>query len=160
MRTGAHRHILPLKENGHVRNSFVGTLDPHGFGQRAHLATQSQLGVFPKWRVWIDFVDPSHSGSNWACSNRSITVANTPLSETDTLTVNRFLSIVLFLILIIACVGFCRGWFSMTAENEPLTEKLDVHFQVDRDKMKQDANAVEDKTKALFSSENGERKIP
>lgn len=73
---------------------------------------------------------------------------------------NRFLSFVVFLLLFIACVGFFRGWFSMTTKNEPFTEKLDVHFQVDRDKMKQDANAVEDKTKALFSSDNGDRQLP
>ena len=39
----------------------------------------------------------------------------------------------------------------MTTNNEPLTEKLDVHFQVDRDKMKQDANAVEEKTKGFLN---------
>ena len=61
---------------------------------------------------------------------------------------NRFISVVLILIILVACVGFFRGWFSMTTNNEPLTEKLDVHFQVDRDKMKQDANAVEEKTEA------------
>lgn len=48
----------------------------------------------------------------------------------------------------------------MTTKNEPFTEKLDVNFQVDRDKMKQDANAVQDKTKSLFSSENDDRKLP
>lgn len=47
----------------------------------------------------------------------------------------------------------------MTTTNESVTEKLDVHFQVDRDKMKQDANTVEDKTKALFSSDKSDKKV-
>jgi len=64
---------------------------------------------------------------------------------------NRFFSFILLLIIAIACLGFFRGWFSMTTNNEPLTEKLDVHFQVDRDKMKQDANAVEEKTKGFLN---------
>jgi hypothetical protein len=71
----------------------------------------------------------------------------------------RFISVVLILIIVVVCVGFVRGWFSMTANNEPLTEKLDVHFQVDRDKMKQDANAVEDKTKRILSLEKKEEQL-
>ena len=71
-------------------------------------------------------------------------------------TVNRFASIVLILIIAVVCIGFFRGWFSMTTNNEPLTEKLDVHFQVDRDKMKQDANAVQEKTKGFLNSDKDE----
>ncbi len=70
---------------------------------------------------------------------------------------NRFVSVVLILIILVVSVGFFRGWFSMTTNNEPLTEKLDVHFQVDRDKMKQDANAVETKTKSILSLEKKEQ---
>ena len=69
---------------------------------------------------------------------------------------NRFISVVLILIILVVCVGFFRGWFSMTTNNEPLTEKLDVLFQVDRDKLKQDANAVEEKTKSILSLEKKE----
>ena len=65
----------------------------------------------------------------------------------------RFFSVVLILVVFIACIGFFRGWFTITAKNEPFTEKTDVHFQVDRDKMKQDANAVEDKTNSLLGTE-------
>ncbi len=71
----------------------------------------------------------------------------------------RFISVILILIIVVACVGFVRGWFSMTANNEPLTEKLDVHFQVDRDRMKQDANAVEEKTKSILSLEKKEDQL-
>jgi len=72
---------------------------------------------------------------------------------------NRFFAFILLLVIIFACVGFFRGWFRMTTTNESVTEKLDVHFQVDRDKMKQDANTVEDKTKALFSSDKSDKKV-
>ncbi|MCY2983415.1 MAG: hypothetical protein NTY15_07220 [Planctomycetota bacterium] len=72
---------------------------------------------------------------------------------------NRFISVVMILIILVVCVGFFRGWFSMTTNNEPLTEKLDVHFQVDRDKMKQDANAVEEKTKSVLNLEKKEDQV-
>ena len=48
----------------------------------------------------------------------------------------------------------------MTTNKELFSEKRDVQLTVDPDKMKQDANAVEDKTKALFGSGNGESKLP
>jgi len=73
---------------------------------------------------------------------------------------NRFFSFLLLLLVIAVSVGFFRGWFSVTAEKEPFSEKRDFHLKVDPDKMKQDANAVEDKTKALFSSDNDESKPP
>ena len=73
---------------------------------------------------------------------------------------SRFLSFILLLVVLAVCVGFYRGWFSMTTNKEPFSEKRDVHLTVDPEKMKQDANAVEDKTKALFSSGNGETKLP
>jgi hypothetical protein len=73
--------------------------------------------------------------------------------------VNRFISVVLVLIILVVCVGFFRGWFSMTANNEPLTEKIDVHFQVDRDKMKHDANSVEEKTKSILSLQKKEDQL-
>ena len=72
---------------------------------------------------------------------------------------NRFISVVMILIILVVCVGIFRGWFSMTTNNEPLTEKLDVHFQVDRDKMKQDANAVEEKTKSVLNLEKKEDQV-
>jgi uncharacterized membrane protein SpoIIM required for sporulation len=67
---------------------------------------------------------------------------------------NRFLSIILLLIVLGVCVGFFRGWFSMTTNKELFSEKRDVQLTIDPDKMKHDANAVGDKTKALFSTEN------
>jgi hypothetical protein len=41
----------------------------------------------------------------------------------------------------------------MTTSKEQSSEKLDVHFQVDKSKMQQDANTVEEKTKALLGTD-------
>ena len=73
---------------------------------------------------------------------------------------SRFFSFIALLIVLAVCVGFYRGWFSVTTNKELFSEKRDVQLTVDPDKMKQDANAVEDKTKALFGSGNGESKLP
>ena len=73
---------------------------------------------------------------------------------------NRFLSFFMLVVLIVVCIGFFRGWFSVTTNDETFGKKLDVHFQVDRDKMQQDANAVEAKTKSLLSSEKNESQLP
>ncbi len=70
---------------------------------------------------------------------------------------SRFFSFLLVLIVLAVCVGFFRGWFSMTTSKEHLSEKIDVHFQVDKSKMRQDANDVQDKTKALLGTGNDER---
>ena len=66
---------------------------------------------------------------------------------------SRVITFIFALIVLTVCVGFFRGWFSMTTSKEHLSEKLDVHFQVDKSKMQQDANTVEEKTKALFGTE-------
>jgi hypothetical protein len=64
----------------------------------------------------------------------------------------RFLSFFFLLLLLVVGVGFFRGWFSVSGNKEVLGEKLDVHFQVDPERIKQDANAVEEKTRALLKS--------
>lgn len=73
---------------------------------------------------------------------------------------NRFFTFIFALIAVTVCVGFFRGWFSMTTSKEPLSEKLDVHFQVDKNKMQQDANTVEEKTKALLGTDKDDRLSP
>jgi len=66
---------------------------------------------------------------------------------------SRFFTFIFVLIALTVCVGFFRGWFSMTTSKEQSSEKLDVHFQVDKSKMQQDANTVEEKTKALLGTD-------
>lgn len=44
----------------------------------------------------------------------------------------------------------------MSTNKEVIGNKLDVNFKLDADKMKKDANALEEKTKALLSSEKND----
>ncbi len=64
----------------------------------------------------------------------------------------RFSSFVLILLVLVVCVGFLRGWFSVSSNKELLGDNVDVRLKMDSGKMKQDANAVEQKTKELFQS--------
>lgn len=66
---------------------------------------------------------------------------------------NRFISFVLFLVVITVCIGFFRGWFSLSTNKELLGNKLDVNLKVDRDKMEDDAKAIQEKTKSLIGSD-------
>jgi hypothetical protein len=66
----------------------------------------------------------------------------------------RLLSIILFLILIVACVGLFRGWFSISTQKAPFSEQRDINLRVNPEKFKQDANEVEGRTKELFRSES------
>ena len=65
----------------------------------------------------------------------------------------RFVTILLFLIVLTVCIGFFRGWFSVSTSKELLGNKLDVNFQVDRDKMNSDAKSLQEKTKSMIGSE-------
>ena len=67
---------------------------------------------------------------------------------------SRFLSVILLLVVLGVCLGFLRGWFTLTSNKEPISGKRDIHLQVDSDKLQMDVNAVEGKTKALFGPEN------
>ena len=66
---------------------------------------------------------------------------------------NRFISFVLFLIVIAMCIGFFRGWFSFSTTKEVLGNKLDINLQVDRDKMQDDAKAIQEKTNSMLGSD-------
>ena len=65
----------------------------------------------------------------------------------------KILSLLLVLLAIAVGVGFVHGWFSMFTTRETLSNKVDVNFKMDPDKMKQDANALEEKTKSLLGSD-------
>ena len=65
----------------------------------------------------------------------------------------RFISMLLFLVVLTVCIGFLRGWFSVSTSKELLGNKVDVNFQVDRDKMNNDAKSLQEKTKSMIGSE-------
>lgn len=82
---------------------------------------------------------------------------------------SRILSFILLLVLLGVALGFFRGWFSLsTSDSEgqgsPTTQtakdELDVHFRVDKDKMKQDANAVQENTNVLLGKERSDSSLP
>lgn len=73
---------------------------------------------------------------------------------------NRLIPFILIVLVLAVCVGFFRGWFSVSTNKELFGNKRDVNFQVDPDKMKQDANTLEQKTKALLSSEKRDTQLP
>jgi hypothetical protein len=52
----------------------------------------------------------------------------------------------LVLAIVLLAAGFVRGWFALTAPHrQPETNKVDVKFSVDPDKMKEDAERVKEK---------------
>ena len=65
----------------------------------------------------------------------------------------KLFSFFLVVLVIAVCIGFVRGWFSLTTTRETLGNKVDVSFKVDPDKMKQDANVLEEKTKSMLGSD-------
>lgn len=82
---------------------------------------------------------------------------------------NRLLSFVLLLVVIGVCLGFFRGWFSLSTNStgsqgntniKSTNDDLDIHFRVDKDKMKQDANTVQENTKVLLGNEKGDTSLP
>jgi len=66
---------------------------------------------------------------------------------------SRFISIVLLLLVITLCVGFFRGWFSVSTSKEISGNKIDVNFKVDRDKMQDDAKVIQEKTESMIGSD-------
>ncbi len=65
----------------------------------------------------------------------------------------KIISFLLILLVVGACIGFVRGWFSFSTSKEILGNKVDVSLKVDRDKINDDLGAVEEKTKRLLSKE-------
>ncbi len=59
--------------------------------------------------------------------------------------------IVLFLICLVAALGFYRGWFTVSEHREAVSNKVDVNLKVDADKMKHDVRNATDKTEQKAS---------
>ena len=62
----------------------------------------------------------------------------------------RLIAVLVVLALIVVGVGFYRGWFALSKPaTDPGSSKVEVNLTVDPDKMKQDAEAVKEKTTEL-----------
>ncbi len=61
----------------------------------------------------------------------------------------------LFLLLVVlACFGFYRGWFSLSTQNaSDRSRKVDVNLSVDGDKLESDTNAAKEKIRELTSGD-------
>jgi len=68
---------------------------------------------------------------------------------------SRFRNVFVVFAVLFVSLGFLRGWFTLSTNKEPFSEKRDIHLQLDPGKLKLDVNAVEGKTKALFGPESG-----
>jgi hypothetical protein len=67
--------------------------------------------------------------------------------------VKKFISFLLVLLVIGVCIGFVRGWFSLSTNKETIGNKVDVSLKVDPDKFKDDLGAVKEKTRDLIGKD-------
>lgn len=61
----------------------------------------------------------------------------------------RFCSLLIVLAVIVVCLGFYRGWFSVSGGREAVSNKVDVNLTVDTDKVQADAETVKAKATEL-----------
>ena len=63
---------------------------------------------------------------------------------------NKFFLMLVLLLICVAGIGFYRGWFSMSTQNdEPDGHTVDVKLTVDTDKVKADVTTVKEKAEEL-----------
>jgi hypothetical protein len=55
---------------------------------------------------------------------------------------NNTIRVLLIVVAIFLLVGFVRGWFFFTTNQEPASDKVNVNLTIDTDKMKSDAHRV------------------
>jgi hypothetical protein len=60
----------------------------------------------------------------------------------------RFVGVLVILAALVAGIGFYRGWFTFGSESAD--GKTHINLTVDKDKVKSDVNAVEEKAVAPF----------
>ena len=63
----------------------------------------------------------------------------------------RFLAFLVIIVLIVACVGFARGWFFVTSHTDPIDDKVNVGLTVDKGAIRQDSADVKERAKELGS---------
>ena len=63
----------------------------------------------------------------------------------------RFCPLLIIFAVIVASLGFYRGWFTVSGSREAVSHKVDVNLTVDTDKVKADAETVKQKASELTS---------
>lgn len=71
----------------------------------------------------------------------------------------KFLGTLVILAVIIAGVGFFRGWFGVSSDDQP--GETNVELTIDKDKIKQDAETASEKARELTGrSDEGSNEAP
>lgn len=68
---------------------------------------------------------------------------------------SRLLGILFLVIIVIAGVGFARGWFTISSNREDATNRVDVNLSVDSDKIRQDTDTAKREARE-FTEETAE----
>jgi hypothetical protein len=58
-------------------------------------------------------------------------------------------SLLLVLAIVVAGVGFYRGWFALSGSRHTDSNKVNINLRVDPDKVKEDAETVKEKSSEL-----------
>ena len=73
----------------------------------------------------------------------------------------KLFAVVIVLALLVIGVGFYRGWFALSSPSaDQGSNKVNVNLTVDRDKMQEDAQAVQNKTAELTGTATEEANGP
>lgn len=64
----------------------------------------------------------------------------------------KFLGTLVILAMIVAGVGFYRGWFGVSTDDQP--GETNVELKIDKDRIKQDAAAASEKAREMASDNN------
>ena len=59
----------------------------------------------------------------------------------------KFLGTLVILVAVVAAIGFYRGWFGVSTEDQP--GETSVELKIDKSKIKQDAEAASEKAREL-----------
>lgn len=70
----------------------------------------------------------------------------------------KFLGTLVILLVIVAAVGYLRGWFNVTTQSEQ--DETNIELRIDKEKIKQDAAAAKEKARELTSSEDSSEPGP
>ncbi len=62
-----------------------------------------------------------------------------------------FRGFLIIIVIAVVAVGFYRGWFQLSGNQDPKTEKVDVNLTVDTAKMKDDTKQAAQRTKKAVS---------
>lgn len=66
----------------------------------------------------------------------------------------KFLGTLVIILLIVAGVGWLRGWFEISTDSQD--EETNIELRIDKERIRQDAESAKEKAQELTSSGNSE----